>query len=72
VLLADDALTRTSTLLIERTAARDSTGQRISGRDYEAPEQFELVLSAERCTLIHARTGQRYELRAARCEPQGG
>jgi hypothetical protein len=72
VLLADDALTRTSTLLIERTAARDPTGQRISGRDYEAPEQFELVLSAQRCTLIHTRTGQRYELRSTRCELQGG
>lgn len=72
VLLADDALTRTATLLIERTPARDPTGQRISGRDYDAPEEFQLVLSGARCMLIHARTGERYELRSARCEPLGG
>jgi hypothetical protein len=70
VTLADDALTRTSTLLIERTPARDPTGQRISGRDFDEPEEFQLVLSGKRCTLVHRRTGQRHELRSTRCEPE--
>jgi hypothetical protein len=71
VTLADDALTRTSILIIERTPARDPTGQRLSGRDYDKPEQFQLVLDGGRCILIHQRTGERYELRATRCEPEG-
>ena len=71
VALADDALTRTSILMIERTPARDPTGQRLSGRDYEKPEQFQLVLDGKRCTLIHQRTGERYPLRSTRCKPEG-
>jgi hypothetical protein len=72
VTLADDALTRTSTLIIERTPARDATGQRLTGRDYDEPEQFQLVLNGKRCTLVRQATGQRYELRSTRCEPEGG
>jgi hypothetical protein len=67
VTLAEDALTRDSLLIIERTAARDPTGQRLSGRDYDRPEQFQLVASNGRCALIHQRTGSRHELPSARC-----
>jgi hypothetical protein len=72
VTLADDALTQSSVLMIERTPARDATGQRLSGRDYEQPETFELVTSGSRCILIHRRTGERYELRRSRCELASG
>jgi hypothetical protein len=67
VTLADDALTRESILLIERTPARDATGKRLSGRDYEKPEQFQLVSHDGRCTLIHQASGKRYELRQTTC-----
>lgn len=68
ITLADDALTRESLLLIERTPARDPTGQRLSGRDFGKPEQFQLVMSNARCTLIHQATGQRYDLPGTRCK----
>lgn len=68
VTLADDALTQSSLLLIERKPARDPTGRRLSGRDYDKPEQFQLVTDGRRCTLIH-QGGARYELEHARCAP---
>jgi hypothetical protein len=65
VTLADDALTRESLLVIERRPARDATGQRLSGRDLDAPEQFRLVLDDHgRCTLVHLGTERRYDLTA--------
>jgi hypothetical protein len=72
VTLADDALTRSHMLLIERAPARNPTGQRVTGRDYERPEQFQLVVSGKRCTLIHQRTGERYDLALTRCEAEDG
>jgi hypothetical protein len=68
VTLADDALTRESVLLIERTPARDATGQRLSGRDLEKPEQFQLVSHDGRCTLIHQGSSKRYELQQTTCK----
>ena len=67
VTLAEDALTRDSMLVIERTPARDAAGTRLSGRDLDKPEQFQLLLSDGRCVLLHARTAQRYELPRTRC-----
>ncbi|MGH8179115.1 MAG: hypothetical protein ACREV5_22875 [Steroidobacter sp.] len=68
VTLAGDALTRESLLIIERTPARDSTGQRLSGREFGKPEQFQLVMSGARCMLIHQSSGRRYELTQTRCK----
>ena len=70
VMLVDDALMSTSMLLLERTPARDSSGQRLSGRDFDRPEQFLLVTSDGRCMLIHQRTNRRYELRRTRCRAE--
>jgi len=67
ITLADDALTRDSMLVIERTPARDAAGTRLSGRDLDKPEQFQLMLSDGRCVLVHMRTNQRYELGRTRC-----
>jgi hypothetical protein len=70
VTIADDALTRESLLIIERRPARDSAGQRLSGRDMEAPEQFRLAMDDRgRCTLIHLGTDRRYGL-AAQCKKE--
>ena len=69
VTIADDALTHESLLVIERHPARDATGQRLSGRDFELPEQFRLVINGTQCVLVHERTGERYTLTSARCQP---
>jgi hypothetical protein len=71
VMIADDALTRESTLFIERKPARDATGQRLSGRDYGRPERFDLVKQGDSCVLVHASSQKRYGLKAVRCEGLG-
>jgi hypothetical protein len=70
ITIADDALTRDSTLVIERTPARDSTGQRLSGRDYTQPEQFRLLLVDGSCELLHVRSGKSYPLTRSRCRAE--
>lgn len=71
VTLADDALTQSSFLLIERTPARDAAGQRLSGRDFDKPETFRLMTDGERCALVHERTSQRFVLKRTRCRSEG-
>jgi hypothetical protein len=68
VLIANDALTRESSLFIDRKPARDATGQRLSGRDYGRPERFDLVKQNGKCVLVHASTQKRYELAGVHCE----
>jgi hypothetical protein len=69
VTIADDALTRESLLIIERGPARDAAGQRLSGRDLDKPEHFQLLRKGDRCLLLHVRTGKRYELTRVSCRP---
>lgn len=68
VLIANDALTGESSLLIERKPARDATGQRLSGRDYDRPERFDLVKQGSKCVLVHSSTSKRYELKDVHCK----
>jgi hypothetical protein len=58
-LLADDALTRESVLLVER--------RHVEGRERGTPERFRLLLAGGRCVLVHERTGQRAPLVDTRC-----
>ncbi len=67
VTLADDALTRSSTLVIEPRWPRDAAGQLLSGRERGFPERFHLVRSDGRCVLVHDRDGRRLELEGASC-----
>jgi hypothetical protein len=67
VTLADDALTRSSTLLMERSPARDPSGVRITGRDYGKPETFTLVKSGGDCVLVSGRDDRRIVLTDATC-----
>jgi hypothetical protein len=67
VTLADDALTRESVLIVERTARRDTEGRRLQGRELGKPERFRLVKSAASCVLIHERTGRRFRLERTEC-----
>ena len=53
VLLADDALTRTSLLTIERVMPRDAEGRPFDGRQRGRPERFLLWRVDGRCVLEH-------------------
>jgi hypothetical protein len=67
ITIADDALTRDSTLIIERTPPRTADGVPLSGRETGRPEHFRLVKNGSHCVLVHERTGKRWTLKAATC-----
>jgi hypothetical protein len=67
VILADDALTRESTLILERPAHRDPEGHRAQGRELGRPERFTLFKAEADCVLVHERTGRRLALVATEC-----
>ena len=69
VTLSDDALTRESTLIVERARQRDPSGLPAQGRERGVPERFRLVKNGADCVLIHERTGQRFTLRETTCAP---
>lgn len=70
VMLADDALTRDSVLVIERARARNAQGVPLSGRDLDKPEHFRLMKAGKRCILVHERTGKRQTLDSTNCRAQ--
>ncbi len=70
--LADDALTRDSSLIVERVRPRDASGLPLDGRVLGAPDRFRLVVNGSRCLLVHERTGKRYRLRATTCAARPG
>jgi hypothetical protein len=67
VRLAEDALTRDSTLIIDRSPHRDAAGVPLNGRALGMPEHFRLVKLGSQCILLHERTGERWTLRFATC-----
>ena len=69
VTLADDALMRESTLVLERAQHRDPSGLPVQGRELGTPERFRLVKSGAECVLVHERSGQRFALRETTCAP---
>jgi len=69
VSIADDALTATSTLILERGQPRGNGRSPASGRDYGRPDHFQLVLDGPQCLLVHEETGLRWLLTTTRCEP---
>ena len=70
ITLADDALTRDTTMIIERAEPRTPDGVPWSGRERGRPEHFRLVKNGSRCVLVHERTGERWTLKAATCVPK--
>lgn len=70
VTVADDALTRDSALIIERSRPRNAAGVPLSGRQMGRPEHFRLVKNDARCVLVHERTGKRFTLASATCAPR--
>jgi hypothetical protein len=69
VTLADDALTRDGTLIIERAPARTREGVPLLGRETGRPEHFRLLKRGSRCVLVHEGTGRRWTLKEATCAP---
>jgi hypothetical protein len=67
VTLADDALTSTSELTIERARPRDSQGRLINGRELGRPEHFRLLKVGTDCVLVHEASGQRFTLAHTTC-----
>lgn len=67
VTLADEALTRESTLVIERAVRRDAAGRRVQGRELGLPERFHLVKSGASCVLVQERSGRRLVLEHTHC-----
>jgi hypothetical protein len=65
VTLAVDALTRSSTLTVERATPPGASAA--GGRDLGAPERFELVKQGDRCILVHAATGRTFVLARTAC-----
>ena len=57
VTLADDALTRSSQLLIMRARARDARGLPLNGRELGRPQHFRLLRRGSHCVLLHVETG---------------
>lgn len=71
VTLADDALTRSSTLVVERAPLRDAAGLPVDGRARGTPERFRLVKRGGACVLLHERTGRAAELASTTCLASG-
>jgi hypothetical protein len=67
VLLADDALTTTSWLVIERAVPRGLSSPPIGERSLETPSRFRLFVVDTRCVLEHEGDGRRWTLTQSRC-----
>lgn len=70
VVLADDALTDSSRLVVERSRVRSIDNAPLAGRDLGVPEHFQLILHGGHCLLIHERTARRFSLDDATCVPE--
>lgn len=70
VTLADDALTESSLLILERAPRPSLQNAPVTGRNMDAPIQFRLVVNRSDCVLIDQRSRSRYPLAHTRCEPE--
>ena len=67
VTLAEDALTETSMLIIERQTPQSVAGSPAQGRTMEMPIQFRLVVNGSDCILIDQRDMSRVVLADTVC-----
>ncbi len=67
VALADDALTDSSVLTIERHRPRSMQSPPAQGRNMDTPIQFRLVLNGSDCILIDQRDNSRHLLEKTTC-----
>lgn len=68
--LADDALTTSSLLIVERRRHQTIEGRIGDDRSMEPPEKFRLMTSDSACVLVHLRTKQQYPLAVTTCAPE--
>ncbi len=68
--LADDALTKSSLLLIERNPRGSLDAPPATGRVLEEPIRFRLVKSGEDCVLVDLRDESRHLLADTTCVPE--
>lgn len=67
IALADDALTQTSSLALERSPPRSIDEQPATGRLLDQPVRFRLVLNGDNCVLINEADGRRWRLFQTEC-----
>ena len=67
VTLADDALTDSSLLIVERSMPKSMDGSPAQGRTMEMPYQFRLVINGDECILIDQRDESRHVLQDTSC-----
>ena len=67
VLLADDALTTSSLLVIERDTPRSIEGSPAQGRTMDMPYSLRLVTDGTNCILVDERDGSRHRLDDTDC-----
>ena len=70
VLLAENALTESSLLTIERTPPATLDNPNPQGRVMEEPFKLRLYKSGNDCILVDERDGARYTLAATSCEAE--
>jgi hypothetical protein len=68
--LADDALTKSSLLLIERNLRGSLDAPPATGRVLEEPIRFRLVKSGDECVLVDLRDESRHLLIDTACMPE--
>ena len=68
--LADDALTKSSLLLIERNLRGSLDAPPATGRVLEEPIRFRLVKSGDECVLVDLRDESRHPLADTTCVPE--
>jgi hypothetical protein len=72
VTLANDALTTSNTLSLERARPRDPEGRLLNGRELTRPETFELFKRGPRCVLVQSKTGREWMLHHVQCVAAAG
>ena len=70
VMLADDALTNSSLLAIERVPTGTMDDPVLEGRIVGKPIQFQLIKNGDDCVLIRKSDGARYALSNTDCEAE--
>ena len=67
VMIADDALTSSNILSIERRPPATAQGRLATGRNMDVPIQFRLVSNAGACILVDTRDDSRHALDSTTC-----
>lgn len=70
VVIADDALTKTSLLTVEREPRRTLDNPSPGGRILIEPYRFRLVKNGEECVLVDLRDDSRHVLENTNCAPE--